>query len=146
MSPVLILAATMAIGVPVSVDSQLLSGLPSASASFTAHGKNQSCEGPKLRDLVAKLGAPTGEAIRGPALTQGVLVTARDGYRVVFSLGELDSKLGASDAIVAKRCDGKELGDADGPFRVVMPGEQRAARSVRQVTTITLIDLAPAGT
>jgi hypothetical protein len=141
----LVFLAVLAIGTPVPVDDALMVGLPVAKAEFIAHGETRQCEGPLLRDVVAKLGAPSGDAVRGPALTQGVLVTARDGYRVVFSLGELDTKLGASAAIVATRCDGKALLTDDGPFRLVVPGEQRAARSARQVATITLVNATAAG-
>ena len=144
MSAAVLLAAAMAVGAPVSIDDALLAGLSTESANFASHGKTQICEGPLLRDVVARMGAPTGEAIRGPALTQGVLVTARDGYRVAFSFGELDARLGASGAIVATRCDGEPLDSEAGPIRLVDPGEQRAARSVRQVATIALVDLAPA--
>lgn len=139
-----VLAASLAIGTPVAVDAALLADLPVAEASFTAHGQTQRCEGPLLRDLVVKLGAPSGHDLSGPALTRGVVVRARDGYAVLFSLGELDAALGTSDAILALRCDGKPLGDEIGPVRLVAPGEQRAARSARQVATIELVDPAPA--
>lgn len=120
------------------VDAALLESLPVAEAVLTAHGKTQNCSGPKLADVVAKLGAPAGDAVRGKALAATVTATARDGYVVVFSLGELDAKLGASKAIVATRCDGKPLDAEAGPYRLVVPGEARAARSVRQLESLEI--------
>jgi hypothetical protein len=40
---------------------------------------------------------PQGEALRGPAMTTYVLAEAADGYRVVFSLAELDSGIMESE-------------------------------------------------
>ena len=79
------------------------------------------------------------EARRWPA---GLLVKARDGYTVLFSLGELDAKLGAAPAIVATTCDGKTIDASDGPFRLIVPQDQRPARSVRQVERLAVVDLA----
>jgi hypothetical protein len=39
--------------------------------------------------------------------------------------------------VVTKR-DGKPLSDKDGPFQLVVPGEKRAARWVRQVTALSI--------
>jgi hypothetical protein len=39
--------------------------------------------------------------------------------------------------VVTKR-DGKPLSDKDGPFQLVVPGEKRGARWVRQVTALKI--------
>ena len=67
-----------------------------------------------------------------------VAAEAADGYRVVFSLGELDAKLGKAAILVADRCDGKALPDGDGPLRLVAPGEARGARSVKQLIKVSV--------
>lgn len=72
-----------------------------------------------------------------------MIVRGRDGYAVLFSLGELDAALGAKSVVIATQCDGKPIPDADGPYRLVVPGEGRAARSVRQVVTIEAVCPAP---
>jgi hypothetical protein len=66
---------------------------------------------------------------------------AADGYRVAFSLAELDPKLGNHKVLVANACDGKALSAADSPLRLVVPGEVRAARSVRQIRALRLVAL-----
>ena len=113
-------------------------GLVEHEAVITGHGETVTCNGPALADIVARLGAPQGKAVYGEALGFTVLASARDGYKVRFSLGELDAMLGASKAIVAVRCNGAMLDSADGPYRLVVPGEQRGARSVRQLESLTL--------
>ncbi|WP_156254590.1 molybdopterin-dependent oxidoreductase, partial [Sandarakinorhabdus oryzae] len=86
-------------------------------------------------------GLPSGEAVRGPALTTLIVAEAADGYRVAFSLGEIDGKLGNRAVLVATACDGKPLDIANGPLRLVVPGETRAARSVRQLKALRVVRL-----
>ena len=135
----LILAAALTVGAPATVDIALLAGLPTREVTLTAHGVAQHCSGPEFVAVLAKLGVPQGEALRGPALTGGVIVRARDGYAVLFSIGELDPALGNGGAIVATQCDVKPLTDKDGPYRLIVPGDKRPARSVRQMATIELV-------
>ena len=134
-------AAALAAGAPVAVDAKLLAGLPESEAVLEAHGERQSCTGPALSAVLARVGQPAGEALRGSALARGVLATGRDGYAVLFSLGEFDAMLGGAAAIVATRCDSKSLDSTAGPFRLIVPGEQRPARSVRQLSSLTIVDL-----
>jgi hypothetical protein len=116
-----------------------LAGLPRSTARLSAHGRTQACEGVALAALAAKAGLPAGADLRGPALGIGIIAEAQDGYRVLFSLGEIDRKLGNRTVIVADRCDGKALGAEDGPLRLVVPGETRAARSVRQLVRLRVV-------
>lgn len=88
---------------------------------------------------MARLGAPSGNALRGPALLMAVVVEARDGYRVAFTLGELDPLLGKAEVVLADRCNGAMLDAEDGPFRLAVAGDTRGARSVRQVVTLQLV-------
>jgi hypothetical protein len=68
-----------------------------------------------------------------------VLAEATDGYRVVFSLAELDSGIVESEVIVADTMDGAALGGKEGPFRLVAPDEKRPARWVRMLKSITVV-------
>ena len=67
-----------------------------------------------------------------------VLAEATDGYRVVFSLAELDSGILESGVIVADTIDGAGLGAKEGPFKLVAPHEKRPARWVRMLKSITV--------
>ena len=66
------------------------------------------------------------------------MIEARDGYSVAFTLGELDPLLGKAQVVLADRCNGALLGEADGPFREAVGGDTRGARSVRQVVSVRL--------
>ena len=71
--------------------------------------------------------------------TSLALAEAADGYRMVFSLAELDAGIADSGVIVADTMDGTPLGDKLGPFRLVAPHEKRPARWVRMLRSITVV-------
>ena len=100
--------------------------------------KTENYEGVLLEELLRKAGVPQGENLRGSSMATYVLVEAADGYRVVFSLAELDSGILDSDVIVADTMDGAPLGANQGPFRLVAPHEKRPARWVRMLKSITV--------
>jgi len=92
-----------------------------------------------LEELLQKAGVPHGEHLRGVAMSTYVIAEAEDGYRVVFSLAELNSGILDSDVIVADTVDGAPLGPKVGPLRLVAPHEKRPARWVRMLTSITVV-------
>lgn len=115
-----------------------LAKLPHVHLHASAHGVEGEFDGVPLIEILKAAGAPTGEALRGPALALYVVVGAADRYRAVFALGELDPSTGNRQAILADRKDGKPLDDKEGPLRVIVPDDRRPARWVRQVTSIEL--------
>ena len=107
---------------------------------LNAHNeKTEVYEGVPLETLLQKAGVPQGEALRGALMAIYVLVEASDGYRVAFSLAELDPGITDSDVLVADTLDGAPLGQNEGPFKLVAPHEKRPARWVRMVRSITVI-------
>lgn len=122
-----------------SFDAAALSKLPQHEVHAEAHGKAVTCSGATLSDVLAKVGAPQGEALRGKGLSLYVKVSARDDYHVVYSLAELDTASHDNVPILTTHCDGKDLDDKEGPFRVIYPGEKRPARWIRQVDSIELL-------
>jgi DMSO/TMAO reductase YedYZ molybdopterin-dependent catalytic subunit len=109
--------------------------LPAADGSKTVY------EGVLLREILQKAGVPSGGKLRGKALTTYVLATARDGYQVAFTLGELDPQFGNETILVADTRDGKPLPEKQGPFRLVCPNEKEGARSVRMLETLHVVQL-----
>jgi DMSO/TMAO reductase YedYZ molybdopterin-dependent catalytic subunit len=101
--------------------------------------KTEAYEGVLLEDLLKKAGVAQGENLRGTAMATYVLAEATDGYRVVFSLAELDSGILESEVMVADAMDGAALGAKEGPFRLVAPREKRPARWVRMLKSITVV-------
>ena len=101
--------------------------------------KKETYEGVLLEDLLQRAGVAHGEHLRGAAMATYVIAEADDGYRVVFSLAELDSGIVDSEVIVADTMDGAPLAAKQGPFRLVAPHEKRPARWVRMLKSITVI-------
>ena len=100
-------------------------------------------EGVLLHELLTAGGATFGKDLRGPLLASYVLATAKDGYRVVFSIGEVDQNTGGAQLLLAYKKNGKPMTDPEGEFRIVAPQDKRAARWIRQVKSITLHQLPP---
>ena len=67
-----------------------------------------------------------------------VIVEATDGYRAVFSLAELDPELTDHIILLADTKDGQPLTPQEGPLRIIVPGDKRPARWVRQVKVLTV--------
>jgi len=117
-----------------------LDKLPQRHVYAEAHGHKSDCRGASLIDVLAQVGAPGGEKLRGKDLALYVRVRAADGYQVVYALAELDPMFRDDDVpLLAHECEGKPLAAKDGPFRIVAPGEKRPARWIRQVTAIDLL-------
>jgi DMSO/TMAO reductase YedYZ molybdopterin-dependent catalytic subunit len=107
----------------------------------THNNQTQVYEGVPLDALLNKAGAPMGDKIRGPFLEAYVMVEAADGYRVLFSLAELDSTFTDSDILVADTLDGAPLGPSQGPFKLVVPHEKKPTRWVRMLKSMTLVQV-----
>ena len=106
--------------------------------TVSAHEVSGRYSGVALTDLLALVGAPLGDSLRGRSLATFVTVEATDGYRVLFSIAELDSRFTDRVVIVADGKDGNPLPAAEGPYRLIVPGEKRPARWARQVVRISL--------
>jgi len=104
------------------------------------HSKQPShYRGVALSAVLSLVGVPSGEALRGKALAWTIQVEALDGYRVVFSLAELDAGVGSTDSVIAFELDGKPLGGEVGAFHMVVPTDKRGARWVRQMARIKVV-------
>jgi DMSO/TMAO reductase YedYZ molybdopterin-dependent catalytic subunit len=86
--------------------------------------------------LWSLIGAAGGidDGTKNPELRHAIRITAKDGYVVVTSSGEIAPDFGAKAVIVAYERDGKPLDD----FRIVMPGDKHGGRNVRDVVSINI--------
>ena len=101
--------------------------------------KRETYEGVLLEELLRRAGVPQGEQLRGSSMATYIIAEAEDGYRVVFSLAELDSGILESEVIVADTMDSAPLAAKQGPFRLVAPHEKRPARWVRMLKSLTVV-------
>ena len=67
-----------------------------------------------------------------------IVAEASDGYRVVYSLAELDSDFQDSEVIVADTLNGAPLAEKQGPFKMVAPHDKRPARWIRMLKSLTV--------
>ena len=121
-----------------TLDAAALAALPHQTVTVSDHGKTRTFSGVPTSVLLADAGAPSSAALHGKALMNVVLATGSDGYRVVFSLAELDPGMRTTKTIVADKEDGKPLSAKDGPFKLVVEGDLRPARSVRGLVGLEL--------
>lgn len=123
---------------PLVVDAELMRELERRTVTLDAHGSEATYEGVSLQAILERVGVPFGQALRGDKMALYILVDARDGYRVVFSITELAPVFGDAVVVLADRRNGQPLSAKEGPYRLIVPNDKRPARSVRQVTSLML--------
>ena len=128
------------VSTPLTLTAADLKNMPRTTlhVSNSHEKKSETYEGVLLEELLKRAGAPHGEQLRGPLMTTSVVAEASDGYRVLFSLAELDSDFVNSEILVADTVDGAPIDANRGPFRLVAPHDKRPARWVRMLKAITV--------
>jgi hypothetical protein len=128
-------------GITTNFSTGKLAQLPSIKVSVsigTMHGTFRgSFEGPLLWTILEDAGVVDPKKPR-KQVGEAVLVTGRDGYTAVFGAGEISSDFEGKQIVLAERVDGKPLGPDH--FRIVVPGDSRGGRSVRDVVRIAVVD------
>lgn len=129
------------VGTPLNLSTEELKKMPRKTLKVANphEKKTEVYEGVPLEELLRRAGVPQGAKMRGAAMASYVVAEASDGYRVVFSLAELDSDFVDSEGIVADTLDGAPLGAKQGPFKIVAPHEKRPARWVRMLKSLTVV-------
>jgi hypothetical protein len=115
-----------------------IAAMPHVTLVVAIDGKPSAYQGVLLTALLARVGAPSGKALRGKDLADVVIVLARDGYTVVLGLAETDPMVRQDQIILADREGGQALTEASGPYRLVVGGDPRGARSAKMVIAIEL--------
>lgn len=128
---------------PLSLSLEDLRQFPRKALKVTnPHDKNEETyEGVLVTELLKRAGVPQGGQLRGAAMATYIQADAADGYRVIFSLAELDSDFQDSDVIVADTMNGAPLDAKAGPFRLVAPHDKRPARWIRMLQSITVVQI-----
>jgi hypothetical protein len=105
--------------------------------SFKAeHGQRTGTfSGPLLWAVLQHAGLFDASAPRD-RVRQVLRATGQDGYTAILALGELDPEFEGKQVILATTADGHALGI--GHLRLVVPGDQRGGRSVRDVVRLSI--------
>ena len=120
-----------------------LAGMPRTSITVKQpDGRGVTHEGVLVAELLKRAGAPLGKALRGDAVATYVLATATDGYRVIFSLAEVDPEFSGGEIMVVDRTNGQALLADQGPIRIIAPKDLAGARSIRMLERIEVVRVA----
>jgi DMSO/TMAO reductase YedYZ molybdopterin-dependent catalytic subunit len=122
---------------PLALTEADLQALPHKRLAVTdEEGTPVTYDGVPVVELLRRAGVPLGKQLRGPQMKLYVTADAADGYRVVFAMPEFDPDFTDRVVILADHRDGHVLAPPEGPFRLVVVGEKRHARWVREVTAL----------
>jgi hypothetical protein len=133
------LQVTRADGTSVGLTAAQITALPHVTVSTKDHGTPAQFEGVPVSALLTLAGVQLGAKMRGPRLAEALLVEAADNYKVVFALAELDADFTSREILLADKRDGKPLDANEGPWRIIVPGDKRPARWIRQVTSFKIV-------
>ncbi len=119
----------------VKLTKEALAKLPRKTIKVTeGNGKDAEYEGVALDEVLKLAKVPMGNELRGRTFAQMVVIAdASDGGRAVYALAEVEPSFSDKLILLADKCDGKALNSDEGPYRMILPGDKRHARWLRQV-------------
>jgi hypothetical protein len=98
--------------------------------------KEQTYSGVKVIDLLTPLGVA--EKPRGKDFQLYVVAEGSDGYKVVYSIGEISPDVHDGTVLVADKLEGQPI-PGTGPLQLVATGEKRPARWVRNLVALRVL-------
>lgn len=111
--------------------------------TFQAVGGKQkhTYTGVRLWDVLDRAKLKLNPAHKNDQLRKYVVLTAKDGYEVLISLGEIDPDFGHQPYLLAWEEDGEPLTGDNGPARLVTPGDLKGGRYEYGVVKIEVRDV-----
>lgn len=101
------------------------------------NGTSSLYEGVDLVEVLRAAKVPFGDDLRGRNVTNYVIAEGADGYKVSFTLAELDPDFSNMKVVLADKRDGQTLSGEEGGLRLVVPNEtKRKARWLKQVVKL----------
>lgn len=128
---------------PLTLSAERLKALPRASVTRMERDREARYEGVRLAEVLRAAGVPLETPMGRGAIGTYIVAIAKDGYQVVFSLGEVDPGLGASEILVADTVNGGPLPADDGPLRLIVKNDKGGARSARMLERIHVAKAPP---
>jgi hypothetical protein len=145
-SPVLL---TGDVADPAVYNQPALAPVTTQTATYTAAGVSvtDTYTGITLWNLLDDAGGVTVTSAKNDILDKVVVATGSDGYKAVFSLGEIDPSFGAQLVMVAYGDGAGQLGPAgtDGLARMVVPGDLAGGRYVSDLVSLQVSSLPEPG-
>jgi hypothetical protein len=145
-SPQATLSGTVTTPTTLTADSLAHTGQTEKVTATYASAGGQTTDtytGVSLWNVIQDAGLLTDPAVKNDLLHDIVVATGSDGYRAVFSLGEIAPQFGNQNDIVAYADTAGQLGGggADGALRIVVPGDAAGGRYVSNLTSLQVIDV-----
>ena len=123
------------IPVPVRIDPSTLSR--SSLKTLGRDGKEHVYSGVLLSELLTKSGIALGN--KSESINSYIITKAKDSYKSIFSLAEIDPLFAEQPILIADKIDGNALSQSDAPFQVIVPSDKIQTRWVRQLVSIELV-------
>jgi hypothetical protein len=101
-------------------------------------GAEETYSGVSVGDLLAKCGFSFENSTAKRVYRSYIRAEGTDGYWVIYSASELMPVLRETGPLIALSVDGKPLTE-DGAFKIVIAGERRPARWVRNLKSLTVV-------
>ncbi len=138
------LAQSVAVGgevpKPYTLSAATMKQMKRVTLNLKAHdGQMHQFSGVLLADVLTEADVSVGEGSAKRAVKSYVLVNAEDKYQAVYAMAEFEPMFTGNQIIIADEVDGKPLPANTGPFQMIVPGEKKFGRWVRQVKEIKLI-------
>lgn len=128
-----------AVGHVLTLSADDLAALPQSDVRVTyktGHGQEEATySGVSLWALLGKADLGPLSADKPTRTAHYLMLSARDGYRVVVALGEIDPELEGKSAIVALKRNGVSIPDKEA-FRLALPGDSHGARNLHALDHI----------
>ena len=143
------LAVTGNVGAPGVYNLPALTPVTTETATYTAAGSpvTDTYTGVGLWDLLNDAGGVNVTAAKNDILSKYVVATGADGYKAVFSLGEIAPQFGGQPVLVAYADTAGQLGPqgSDGLARMVVPGDNAGGRYVSDLVSLSVGSLPEPG-
>lgn len=134
-----------AVNAPQVLDAAALQALPSLTQTVSYQSgrgpQTHTYTGPSLWSVLQSASPALDVAVKNDSLAHYVVATATDGYKVVYSLGELDPGFGNRQALLAHSEVIAGLTrplSSDGVARTTMPGDVKGGRYVSAVESLAV--------
>lgn len=117
-----------------------LTKFPRREVRAKGHDEKESVySGYSLSDILLSAKAKIGkDEMRGKELASYLLVEAADGYKAIFAVAEIAPEFTDRIVLLANTRDGKPLDDKQGTWQIIVPGEKKHGRWVRQVAALKI--------
>lgn len=124
-----------------TVSRKEFAGLPRQTVKVKDHEADAEFEGVLLVELLKSAGVKFGDDLKGRRAATIAILDAPDKYRVALSLLDIDPQTSDRTILVADTRDGKPLDAHQGPYRLVVAGDKRAIRWIRNLHAIRVVNL-----